>query len=424
LQVWVLIHPEQDRAQSHVLFVDTSGFSARTTREMEAAPSWDDIRRVVTKAWAVFNANPEKVSTASDVAVAVPVIDLLDEDIDLTPGRHVRHPREIPASRAKLATRHDHLANTLAELCRLLPQLPKPDIRDDGPIRDVSLDELAQRGALYIRRAAPRTAEAAESGPRAEGRILLAQDIARAAPPSGTGEIIIDEVRNPVIREGDILVPAIGRRLTARVAEGPDVGAYLSPTVFLIRPDTETIDPWFLAGFLSSSDGGRQSARMASTLGGNIHFEPRRARVPLLPIDTQRAYGETFRRLWDFARTFRAAHDEGIDFVMDMIDATASSMAKASGREPQPGLESSAVATPPNAAPGKASCSPPPVGHDPPGTSPYQPRRLQVAVPRSAALHRGVQYVNGPPWGWLPRRCKASFIEARTGGWCRLPARR
>jgi hypothetical protein len=50
------------------------------------------------------------------------------------------------------------------------------------------------------------------------------------------------------------------------------------------------------------------------------------------------ANGETFRRLWDFARTLRAAHDEGIDFVRDMIDATASSMAKASSGEPQPGL--------------------------------------------------------------------------------------
>jgi SAM-dependent methyltransferase len=339
LQIWVLIHPEQDRAHSHVLFVDASGFSARTTREMEAAPSWHEVRHVVTKAWAAFNANPGQVSTASDAAVAVPVIDLLNKDVDLTPGRHVRPPREIPVSRAKLATQHDHLANTLAELCRLLPQPPKPGIRGDRPIRDVSLDELAQRGAIYIRRAAPRASEASESGPRTEGRILLAQDIARAVPPSGTGEIIIDEVRNPVIREGDILVPAIGRRLTARVAEGSDVGAYLSPTVFLIRPDAETIDPWFLAGFLSSSSGGRQSARMASTLGENIHFEPRRARVPLLPIDTQRAYGETFRRLWDFARTLRAAHDEGIDFVRNMIDATASSMAKVSGREPQPGLE-------------------------------------------------------------------------------------
>ncbi len=34
---------------------------------------------------------------------------------------------------------------------------------------------------------------------------------------------------------------------------------------------------------------------MAGTMGDHIRFEPRRVRVPLLPIETQRAYGEAFR---------------------------------------------------------------------------------------------------------------------------------
>ena len=114
------------------------------------------------------------------------------------------------------------------------------------------------------------------------------------------------------------------------------MGAYLSSTVFLIRPDTATIDPWFLAGFLSSSEGGRQAARMTSTLGEHIRFDPRRVRIPLLPIATQRAYGEAFRKLWEFTRTLRAAHDQGIDFVRDMIDATASSLGETADREESP----------------------------------------------------------------------------------------
>ena len=133
-----------------------------------------------------------------------------------------------------------------------------------------------------------------------------------------------------------MLVPLVGRRLTARVAAGLDVGAYLSPTVYLIRPDPATIDPWFLAGFLSSSDGGRQAARMTSTLGEHIRFDPRRVRIPLPPIGTQRAYGETFRRLWEFARTLRAAHDLGIDFVRDMIDATAEPLRQTPYQEESP----------------------------------------------------------------------------------------
>ena len=50
-----------------------------------------------------------------------------------------------------------------------------------------------------------------------------------------------------------MLVPHVARRLTARVAVGLEVGARLSPSVVLIRPDAKTIDPWFLAGLLSSS---------------------------------------------------------------------------------------------------------------------------------------------------------------------------
>ena len=130
-----------------------------------------------------------------------------------------------------------------------------------------------------------------------------------------------------------MLVPLVGQRLIARVAADLDVGAYLSPTVFLIRPDPATVDPWFLAGFLSSSGGGRQAARMTSTLGERIRFDPRRVRIPLPPIETQRAYGEAFRRLWEFARTLRAAHDLGVDFVRAMVDATAAPLGETADRE-------------------------------------------------------------------------------------------
>jgi hypothetical protein len=81
-----------------------------------------------------------------------------------------------------------------------------------------------------------------------------------------------------------------------------------------------------LAGLLSSSGGEHQAARITSALGENIRFDPRRVRIPLPPIGAQREYGETFRRLWDFARTLRAAHDLGIEAVRDMIDVTAATL--------------------------------------------------------------------------------------------------
>jgi hypothetical protein len=210
-------------------------------------------------------------------------------------------------------------------LTELLPVLPEIGIDQHEAVREVSLDELAETGTIFIRRPALRDLAETEEHvlPRVRGRILTGVDLARAVPPSELAEVVADEVRNPAIREGDVLVPLSGRRLTARVAAGKDVGAYLSSGVFLIRTDPSAVDPWFLAGLLSSSGGGNQATRMASTLGEYMRFEPRRVRIPLLPISVQREYGAAFQRLWDFARTLRAAHDMGIDFVRDMIDVTA-----------------------------------------------------------------------------------------------------
>ena len=279
---------------------------------------------MVARAWSAFKDSPQRVADVSDVAIAVPIMDLLGEEVDLTPARYLRPPGLAAVSQAGLADRRNDLASRLAELARLLPEPTRHRSRDGAHLHDASLEELAQTGALVIRRGAPRSAssERDPASVRAKGRILTSQDIARAVPPSEADEIIIDEVHNPAIRAGDVLVPLIGRRLTARVAAGKDVGAYLSPTVYLIRPDTAALDPWFLAGVLSSTGGDRQAARMASTLGDRIRFDPRRVRVPLLPIEDQRAYGESFRRLWDFASTLRAAYDEGTDLVRDVIDAT------------------------------------------------------------------------------------------------------
>jgi hypothetical protein len=354
LQVWVLSRPEPGGVRSHVLLVDAAGLSARMGAASRAAeadpPSWSEIRSSVLDAWAAFNDAPDGVPAASDAAIAIPVGDLLDEDVDLTPGRHLRPPQAAAVSREMLSERLGHMARRLQELARLLPEEPEPSVPGlafpsrellEG-VREVSLDELAQRSTTLIRRGAPRVSGSTASGSeqRVEGRILLGQDLARAVPPSATGEVIDDELLNPAIRAGDVLVPAVARRLTARVAAGRDVGAYLSPTVYLIRTDTSIIDPWFLAGFLSSSDGGLQAARLAAAVSDHFRFEPRKVRIPLLPIEAQRAYGESFRRLWDFARTLRAAHDEGVGLVRDLVDALAAPLSGAQDQRHHPLAES------------------------------------------------------------------------------------
>ena len=182
---------------------------------------------------------------------------------------------------------------------------------------------------LYIRRAAPRAAIEESSLPKVRRTIITGRDLVRAVSPAEEDDVPDDEVLSPRVREGDVLVPHVARQLIARVAQGQDVGAVLSSSVVLIRPDSAVLDPWYLAGLLSSSDSGRQAARMASTLGDTIRFDPRRVRIPVLPIEDQRTHGAAFRRLADLARTLRAAHDEGNALIRDLIDATVSSISAA-----------------------------------------------------------------------------------------------
>lgn len=327
LQIWVLQRPVEPQPAPHLLFIDASGLSPAQPHEggsqTEPSSAWDGVRSLINQVWTAFTADPSLTGEISEHALAVPVIDLLDEEVDLTPGRHLSaaRPRATPG---ELAERHGQLADALALLTSQLPEPPGPGLSGDGG-REVSLAELAESGAIFIRRTAARPADerADRTLPRIRGRIITSRDLARAVPPSEVGEVIADEVRNPSIREGDVLMPIVARRLIARVAAEQDIGAYLSSSVVLIKTDPAIVDPWFLAGYLSSSEGGIQAARMTSTLGDHIRFEPRRVRIPLPPVEVQRAYADTFRSLWEFARTLREAHDLGIQFVRDMVDATA-----------------------------------------------------------------------------------------------------
>jgi len=339
LQIWVLRRPTESQADGRLLLLDASGLTLDQVRAtgQQADATWSAVRALVNRVWTAFSADPSRTRDLGEEALAVSVVDLLDDEVDLAPRRHLLAARPARVTPDELADRHAGLASMITRLSQLLPDLPGPGTEQLEPVREVSLDELAETGAIFIRRPAPRDqADSPEHAlPRVSGRVLTAADLARAVPPSEVAEVIPDDVRNPAIHEGDVLVPLSGRRLTARVAAGKDVGAYLSSSVFLIRTDPATVDPWYLAGLLSSSGGGNQATRMASTLGEHMRFDPRRVRIPLPPVSVQCEYGEAFRRLWEFAKTLRAAHDLGIDFVRDMIDVTAAPLTeKAGGAQP------------------------------------------------------------------------------------------
>jgi hypothetical protein len=89
----------------------------------------------------------------------------------------------------------------------------------------------------------------------------------------------------------------------ARVAGEEDAGALLGLHVHLFRPDPARLDAWFLAGFM----GAEENIAGASTGSTVLTVNPGRLRVPLLPLEEQRRYGEAFRHVHELRAEARRA---------------------------------------------------------------------------------------------------------------------
>jgi hypothetical protein len=205
----------------------------------------------------------------------VRIIELLDDDVDVSPARR-RHPdgRQLAAD----------FADAMARLRAAMPDPPDlvaPDERRDLPT--TTLGELARADLVGIQHAPARMADDGDLP------VLTADDLAVGRPPSGRTS---GEPGQVTVEAGDVVGSVMG---AARVmTEG---GAVLGPYLTRYRVDPERLDPDFLAGLLRSAD----------THPGASRVDARRLRVPRLPLAEQRAYGAAFRRLTELEDVLRAA---------------------------------------------------------------------------------------------------------------------
>ncbi|MEU6750467.1 N-6 DNA methylase [Spirillospora sp. NPDC046719] len=236
----------------------------------------------VVRIWRDFHAGRDVDSPGT--SRVVPIIDLLDEEVDLTPARHLTAGTGDRTAERFVQTR-DRLTALLGQMSELVPELgPVP--RDREPAV-TSVAELDRIGALTVHRA-PARRDAAEAG---EGRpVLTAEDVIHDREPTGRVPARAEEDWL-VTRTGDIAVAVASRRFAARVVERE--GLLLGPQLSLVRVDPEQLDPYFLAGVLRSTANVRSSALSSTGSRVDVH----RARVPRLPLDQQRRYGEAFRRM-------------------------------------------------------------------------------------------------------------------------------
>ncbi|MBT2442873.1 N-6 DNA methylase [Streptomyces sp. ISL-36] len=299
LHLWVLNRPGHDhRPAPELLLVDTTSLVPDGGR---ATLPWPTVQAAVLDAWSGRD--------QPGVSRSVPVIELLDDDVDLAPARHLAAPAtggsatELEAVRARL---DDTLRRTLS-------LAPTPGAPTRPAARTLTtVGELARAGALQLR------AGGAGASP-AGGRVLTEHDVLSGAAPSGT--LPDGPAEDPVLlSEGDVVVPVLGGGSIARVVDAPTAGAALGRNLQLLRPDPAALDPWFLAGFLRGTANNRQASSFASTA---TRLDVRRLQLPRLPLADQRRYGERFRALAAFEDALRLAGRLGEQLVQGLYDGLA-----------------------------------------------------------------------------------------------------
>ncbi|MFD4127785.1 N-6 DNA methylase [Streptomyces globisporus] len=323
LHLWILCKPEPGvRPAADLLLADTSDLpgpapdaSAGAGRRPGGKAAggktpgggrerfdWPAVRSAVLDAWR-DRADVEGISRV------VPVIELLDDDVDLAPARHL--PRPVSGGGASgLGEVRERLTETLRLTTGLVPPAAAPAEPAHRPLTTVG--ELARAGALFL--------HSGTAVPGSTAALVLTEHdvLTGAAPTAGQeapGGAAADE---PVLLEpGDVVVPVLGGGTAARVVDASTAGAALGRNLQLLRPDPAAVDPWFLAGFLRGTTNHRQASSYASTAA---RLDARRLQLPRMPLAEQQRYGERFRELAAFEDALRTAGRLGGRLVQGMYD--------------------------------------------------------------------------------------------------------
>ncbi|WP_326829112.1 SAM-dependent methyltransferase [Streptosporangium sp. NBC_01810] len=229
----------------------------------------------------------------------VRIIDLLDEEIDLTVGQRIS-VLDQPGSSSFTALREKAMAMT-GSLNSILPRLSA--VRGHEPAMS-SLGELARAGAVTILQG-PLKLPGDGDLP-----VLTAKDLLLGRAPTGRSADAPGLVR---VERDDVVAPVVtGSGSVPRVMT--ESGAVLGPQLLLIRTDPDRLDPHFLVGCLRAAGGS------GIRLGSSMRLDPRRARLPRLPIDEQRRYGVVFRQLLAYEDATRALREISDNLVAAGID--------------------------------------------------------------------------------------------------------
>lgn len=314
LHLWVLGTSEGLPPSDHLLLVDTAhGLGPASMGK--GSIDWPRLRKSVTAAL-----NGERLSES----VPVPVIELLDEQVDLTPARHI--PDVEVANIVELRrswTRFDTHLRELREVARLLSALAPQEV--DSSATYTTVAELERAGALEIHSGQSLPDELVQRGERPEDAVpvltipglMIAEEPEHWLPTEYVARGEADGSLT-VTASPDVIVVGAVRAFEVRV--DTDAPSVLGPQLYALRTDPSVLDPWFLAGCLHAPGNVRRAGTHAST---SSRVDVRRLRVPRLSLDEQQGYGEIYRRLTVFQRELGRLRASGGELTRSLSDLLA-----------------------------------------------------------------------------------------------------
>lgn len=282
----------------------------------EWAPDWEAIGDFLREA--VGRTDPTE---GSAYVRRVPVIELLDDEVDLTPGRHITPSPTDSAPRLAASWREfEDLTAKVTKSARLLAALELASAAQDSPTA-TTVAELARAGALTLRGGQQPPETAVRTGtPSAEDiPLLTVPDLLSGGAPRGHLAGDDPALREAVIVEpGDIVVVGVARAFSAWVHEGAPTA--LGAQLHAVRVQPEQLDAWFLAGSLRAPANVRQAGTHATS---SSRIDVRRLQVRQVPLREQLRYGEAFRELAAFEQLARRTAELGAHLVHDLGDELA-----------------------------------------------------------------------------------------------------
>jgi type I restriction-modification system DNA methylase subunit len=306
LHLWVLQAPAPTAAGAahrEVLLIDAASSSPRPGRGPHGI-DWPElhehvvagVRSYVARSESKANGRGKGAAALSTGCVAVPVMDLLNEQVDLTPARYV--PDAGVPDGHQLRDSWLHFADLLQTLGELAGLLSRFDLAgDDGTAVTTTVGDLDRAQALTVHagREAPAGLIPLEIPSEGAVPMLTVPDLLTGGKPRSW--LPADQVSRAggaltLAEANDVVVAGVERAYRAWVQmDGPVV---LGPQLYRLRVDPALLDPWFIAGCLRAPANARQASTHTSS---SSRIDVRKLQVLQLLLAEQRRYARAFRQL-------------------------------------------------------------------------------------------------------------------------------